>query len=82
VNPCHRITIIVMMGVGLAAPEISAAQVLAAVQKVNQEYEAAPGLHDFDFLFGHWQVHHRKLKERLANDREWVEWVQDLKRVQ
>ena len=25
-----------------------------------------PGLHDFDFLVGHWQVHHRRLKERLA----------------
>ncbi len=27
------------------------------------------GLHDFDFLVGNWQVHHRKLRERLANSR-------------
>ena len=33
---------------------------------------AAP--HDFDFLVGHWQVHHRRLKERLANNQEWIEF--------
>jgi hypothetical protein len=32
------------------------------------------GLHDFDFLVGHWRVHHRRLKERLANSLEWVEF--------
>jgi hypothetical protein len=74
VNPYHRITIIVLMSVGLAAPEFSSAQALAAAQKVNQEDDATPGLHDFDFLFGHWQVHHRKLKKRLANNHEWVEF--------
>jgi hypothetical protein len=87
VNPYHRISIIVLMSVGLAAPEISSAQAIAAAQKVNQEEDATRGLHDFDFLFGHWQVHHRKLKKRLANNHEWVEFEgtlfsQDLKRVQ
>lgn len=32
------------------------------------------GLHDFDFLVGQWQVHHRRLKERLANSHEWIEF--------
>src|SRR5271154_2172950 len=32
------------------------------------------GLHDFDFLVGEWQVHHRRLKERLANSHEWIEF--------
>jgi hypothetical protein len=32
------------------------------------------GLHDFDFLVGNWQVHHRKLKERLANSHTWDEF--------
>ena len=30
------------------------------------------GLHDFDFLAGSWRVHHRRLKERLADSHEWV----------
>ena len=34
-----------------------------------------PGLHDFDFLVGQWQVHHRRLKERLASSREWIEFA-------
>jgi len=32
------------------------------------------GPHDFDFLVGHWQVHHRRLKERLADSHEWIEF--------
>ncbi len=32
------------------------------------------GLHDFDFLIGKWQAHHRLLKERLADSHEWIEY--------
>jgi len=32
------------------------------------------GLHDFDARVGRWQVHHRRLKERLAGSQEWVEF--------
>jgi len=35
---------------------------------------AAGAVHDFDFLVGHWRSHHRKLKERLADNHEWVEF--------
>jgi hypothetical protein len=28
-------------------------------------------LHDFDFFVGRWRVHHRQLKQRLADCREW-----------
>lgn len=37
---------------------------------------AAPGSgsRDFDFFFGRWQVRHRRLKERLAGSREWIEF--------
>jgi hypothetical protein len=31
-------------------------------------------LHDWDFLVGDWQVHHLRLKERLADCKEWVEF--------
>jgi hypothetical protein len=33
-----------------------------------------PGLHDFDFLIGEWQVHHRRLKGRLVGSHEWIEF--------
>lgn len=38
--------------------------------------ESAPALApaDFDFIIGHWQVRHRRLKERLAGCTEWVEF--------
>jgi hypothetical protein len=32
------------------------------------------GENDFDFFIGDWRVHHRRLKERLAGCREWVEF--------
>ena len=32
------------------------------------------GLHDFDHKVGRWTAHHRRLKERLAGSREWVEF--------
>jgi hypothetical protein len=32
------------------------------------------GVNDFDFFIGAWRVHHRRLKERLANSHEWVEF--------
>ncbi len=34
----------------------------------------ASDAHDFDFFVGSWRVHHRRLKDRLANSREWVEF--------
>ncbi|MDB6095664.1 MAG: hypothetical protein JWM32_3226 [Verrucomicrobia bacterium] len=30
---------------------------------------------DFDFFVGSWQVHHRRLKDRLAGSQEWVEFA-------
>jgi hypothetical protein len=30
--------------------------------------------HDFDSLVGKWKVHHKRLKARLANSHEWVEF--------
>jgi hypothetical protein len=65
-----RITVLAL-SVGITASAISLAQ---ASEKVSQAENIVPGLHDFDFLVGHWQVHHRKLKKRLANNHEWVEF--------
>lgn len=32
------------------------------------------GSHDFDFFMGSWKVHHRRLRERLANCNDWEEF--------
>lgn len=32
------------------------------------------GSHDFDFLFGRWNIHNRRLRERLAGCDEWVDF--------
>jgi hypothetical protein len=36
--------------------------------------EPGPAVHDFDFLFGTWTVHHRRLVTRLAGSDEWQEF--------
>lgn len=33
-----------------------------------------PGAADFDFVHGSWRVRHRKLRERLAGCRDWLEF--------
>jgi len=38
------------------------------------EFVDRSGLHNFDFIFGSWKVHHRRLKERLSGCTEWVEF--------
>lgn len=72
----HRHMMLAMcLSVGLVAPGFSRAQSApAATEKSNQADSAVTGLHDFDFLAGRWKVHHRKLKQRLANSHEWLEF--------
>src|SRR5579863_8624142 len=76
----HRSVMIALLSLCLAAPGLAAPGQLAAQSHqdsgpvVNQTQSAVPGLHDFDFLVGQWQAHHRKLKQRLANDHEWIEF--------
>jgi hypothetical protein len=36
--------------------------------------DSATAVHDFDFLIGRWRVHHRRLKQRLVGNRDWVEF--------
>src|ERR1700693_4464820 len=78
----HRSVMIALLSLCLAAPGQLAAQSQqdsghqdsGPGMKMNQTESAVPGLHDFDFLVGKWQAHHRKLKQRLANNHEWSEF--------
>src|SRR3984885_8124731 len=71
----QRVSTGVCLCVALAVPVFSEAQSSPGLSgSRNQTEGAVPGLHDFDFLVGHWRVHHRKLKERLANNHEWIEF--------
>ena len=36
--------------------------------------QASEGAQDFDFLFGSWRVHNRRLRQRLAGSDEWEEF--------
>ena len=51
----------------LTAPAQSSQETLT--QSANQ---SAP--HDFDFLVGRWNTHHRQLKKRLAGSHDWVDF--------
>jgi len=67
--------VIWLLTLSLAIPELSAGQSNQdSGRGLNQTISATSGVHDFDFLVGRWRVHHRKLKERLANNHEWIEF--------
>jgi Protein of unknown function (DUF1579) len=51
-----------------------AAETAPASGSTAQAGNTAGPAHDFDFLVGRWRSHHRKLKERLANNHEWIEF--------
>ena len=59
--------VLVAMGAAFAA---DAAQ--DAPEKTTAENLS--GLHDFDFLFGEWRVHNRRLKERPVGSNNWEEF--------
>ena len=71
----QRMAVMVWLSLGLVASGPSVAQSSpGSGEEISHAERAVPGLHDFDFLVGHWRVHHRKLKERLANSHKWIEF--------
>ena len=50
----------------------------AAVPDQSNVSQAAPvrdGSHDFDFIYGRWRMPNHRLKERLAGEHEWDDFV-------
>jgi len=47
---------------------------LTAALLASPAAAATDHLHDFDFLVGKWNVHHWRLKDRLMNSHEWVQF--------
>ena len=71
----RRTAVMALLTLSLAIPGLSTAQFNQdSGHEISQIESATSGVHDFDFLVGHWRVHHRKLKERLANNHEWIEF--------
>src|ERR1700729_1891763 len=71
----QRIAGILCLGIGLASSGLTVAQSSPGLGQEMSHVDREPlGLHDFDFLVGHWQVHHRKLKKRLVDSHDWIEF--------
>jgi len=74
-NMLRTFVVVALLGLAEAAIGNAAAQTVAPPLIAQDKTAEAPkALHDFDFLVGHWRVHHRRLKERLANSHEWIEF--------
>ena len=58
----------------LLAATLASAPALAVSSATAGETTTTDHVHDFDFLIGKWNVHHRRLKDRLAGSHEWVEF--------
>lgn len=47
---------------------------VAQSSKINQPVEARDGQHDFDFHFGTWKTHIKRLRKPLTGSTDWVEY--------
>jgi len=45
------------------------------VSTLPQSAAVKDGSHDFDFLYGKWKMPNHKLKQRLADSHEWVDFI-------
>ena len=65
----------VLLGLVLASAAAGAQGATANPPCPDPATPAAHGsAHDFDFLIGQWNVHNRRLKRRLSDSHEWMEF--------
>ena len=71
-----RLIIPALIGATLSIPAFPVATAPGATRvAIIETNKESPGVHDFDFFVGRWDVHHRRLKERLANNHEWLDFT-------
>jgi len=69
--PAIRIYVLATVLVILSQPLIAVSQTAKAPD--NRQTEMRDGQHDFDFNFGTWRTHIKRLRSPLTNSREWIE---------
>jgi hypothetical protein len=68
-----------LLALSLVIPGVPAAQSNQdSGRGMSQTDSARSGVHDFDFLVGHWRVHHRKAEAAACNSHEWIEFERTL----
>ena len=71
----RRAAVIAILSLTVAISGLSTAQVTPdSGHRMSQAESAVHGVHDFDFSVGKWRVHHQKLKKRLVNNHDWIEF--------
>jgi hypothetical protein len=65
-----------LVGLVLSMPVFTDASATSAtaMPAVSPAASAQDGSHDFDFLYGKWHVHNRRLQGRLSGSHQWVEF--------
>jgi hypothetical protein len=69
-----RICILVAVMCALSAPAFGQTRLEATKQQTSEMAAEHDGQHDFDFLFGNWKVHCRRLLHPLTGSNKWVEF--------
>jgi hypothetical protein len=64
----------ICFGVAILGIMFGFAQTIPATTKIEAQSVEHDGQHDFDFLFGRWKVHCRRLLHPLTGSNEWVEF--------